>query len=210
MSVRPAVFLDRDGVLNEFVIDPRSGAARSPYAAEQVRLIPGAAAGAAQLAHAGYELVCITNQPAAAHGGVSVAQLLQVHRRVEQLLGAAGVTLAGSRVCWHHPEGVVPGLAVGCACRKPAPGMLLDAARALSLDLRCSWMVGDSDTDVAAGHAAGCRTVLIEYDHTAHKRSSGERPELRALDLADAVERLLACAGADALSEMRPDGLRSR
>jgi D-glycero-D-manno-heptose 1,7-bisphosphate phosphatase len=187
----PAVFLDRDGVLNELVPDGASGVAESPLRVEDVRLLPGAAASAARLARAGFVLVCVSNQPAAAKGLVSVEDLLAVHARAIELLAREGVELAGSRLCPHHPEGVVPELAGACTCRKPAPGMLLDTAASLGIDLRASWMVGDTDTDVGAGRAAGCRTLLIGHPGSAHKRRSGIRPDLRAADLPGATELLL-------------------
>ncbi|HTZ62859.1 MAG TPA: HAD-IIIA family hydrolase [Solirubrobacteraceae bacterium] len=193
MSTEQAVaFLDRDGVLNELVVDPRSGTRESPLMAREVRLIPGAAAAAARLAQAGFALVCVTNQPAAACGKASIERLLQVHAEVERLLAQAGVALSASRLCWHHPEGVVPELTMGCDCRKPAPGMLLDAARAVEADLGASWMVGDTDVDIQAGRAAGCRTLLLECQATADRRTDAARADLRAGDLAEGAERMLA------------------
>lgn len=191
MNGHAAVFLDRDGVLNEFVRDPVSGVPDSPFRVEDVCLIEGAAAAAARLARAGFVLACVSNQPAAAKGKASIEQLLAVHARVVELLAREGVALDASRLCWHHPEGIVPELSIKCHCRKPEPGMLLDAARELDVDLSSSWMVGDSDTDVAAGCAAGCRTVLIEYGCTSHKRTSSARPNLHASDLEMGVEHLL-------------------
>jgi D-glycero-D-manno-heptose 1,7-bisphosphate phosphatase len=191
VSGRPAAFLDRDGVLNELVPDPSSGRPESPLRADDVRLLPGAAAAASELAHAGFVLVCVSNQPAAAKGKVSVEQLHAVHARVLDLLGREGVRLDASRLCLHHPDGVIVELSGPCDCRKPAPGMLLDAAEALGLDLAASWMLGDTDTDVAAGRAAGCRTVLIEQAASAHKRGGGADPDLIAADLPEAVARLL-------------------
>jgi D-glycero-D-manno-heptose 1,7-bisphosphate phosphatase len=188
--VRAAAFLDRDGVLNELVADPLSGAGESPLAVDQVRLVPGAAAAAARLQRAGYVLVCVSNQPAAAKGRVSVAQLLAVHEQVTTLLAAEGVTLEAWRLCLHHADGVVPGLARSCACRKPAPGMLLDAAAALGLDLASSWMVGDTDADIAAGVAAGCRTVLIRHPGSVHKRLQAVEPDIVADSFGEGVEKL--------------------
>jgi D-glycero-D-manno-heptose 1,7-bisphosphate phosphatase len=188
---RPAAFLDRDGVLNEAVSDPVSGALESPLEVKDVRLLPGAAMAAGELAQAGYALVCASNQPAAAKGKVMVERLQEVHERVVELLAAEGVELAGSRLCLHHPEGVVPELSGPCDCRKPAPGMLLDAADALGFDLAASWMLGDTDADVQAGQAAGCRTVLIEYPGSAHKRLDRASPDVLAVDLADGVAQLL-------------------
>jgi len=185
--VRPAIFLDRDGVLNELVADPVSGAPESPLAVEQVRLMPGAAAAAARLSRAGYLLVCVSNQPAAAKGRVPVAQLLAVHERVSTLLAEEGVSLAASRLCLHHEDGAVPGLSGPCACRKPAPGMLLDAAATLGLDLGVSWMVGDTSADIAAGRAAGCRTLLIRNPASVHKRLQAIDADLAADSLAEAT-----------------------
>jgi len=184
------VLLDRDGVLNELVPDEASGKAESPLSVDQVRLIPGASAAAARLAQAGYLLVCVSNQPAAAKGKVSVEQLLAVHERLIELLAHDGVTLAAWRLCLHHERGVVPGLARACGCRKPAPGMLLDAAGALGLDLASSWMVGDTDADIGAGHAAGCRTLLIRNPASVHKRSPYLRADLVAGDLLEGVQKL--------------------
>jgi D-glycero-D-manno-heptose 1,7-bisphosphate phosphatase len=188
---RPAAFLDRDGTLNETVPDPDSGLSESPLKVEDVRLLAGAAASARELARAGYTLVCVSNQPAAAKGKADVEQLLAVHERVIGLLAHEGVQVALSYLCLHHPDGVVPELSGPCACRKPAPQMLLDAAAELALDLGSSWMLGDTDTDVAAGRAAGCRTALIEYPGSAHKRSGKAGAEVVAADIAGAVANLL-------------------
>jgi D-glycero-D-manno-heptose 1,7-bisphosphate phosphatase len=190
-ACRPAVFLDRDGVLNELARDPVSGDPESPLAVDGVQLIAGAAAAARELARAGFVLVCISNQPAAAKGKTTVERLQTVHERVLDLLARQQVALDASRLCLHHPDGVAPALSGRCRCRKPRPGMLLDAAAGLGLDLGASWMVGDTDADVAAGHGAGCRTILLEYPGSAHKRSRGARCELHATDLAHAVAPLL-------------------
>ena len=193
MSGAPAVFLDRDGVLNELVPDPASGAPESPLRVEDVRLIDGAAEAVRELSGAGFALVCVSNQPAAAKEKITVERLYAIHARVVELLALAGAQLQTSRLCLHHPEGVVPELSGPCDCRKPAPGMLLDAASALDLDLGASWMMGDTDADVAAGAAAGCRTVLIEHPGSGRKRLGEARPDLLAPDLAGAVVCLLRC-----------------
>jgi D-glycero-D-manno-heptose 1,7-bisphosphate phosphatase len=178
-------------VLNEGVPDPVSGELESPLQAGDVRLLAGAAEAAGRLAAAGYALVCVTNQPAAAKGKTTLEGLRAVHERVVELLAREGVELAASYLCLHHPEGVVPELAGRCDCRKPAPGMLLDAAEALELALNDSWMLGDTDSDVQAGQSAGCRTVLIGYPGSAHKRLGSVTPDLFASDLADGVAQLL-------------------
>jgi D-glycero-D-manno-heptose 1,7-bisphosphate phosphatase len=130
-----------------------------------------------RLSEGGFLLVGVSNQPAAAKGTVSVAQLQAVQARVDELLAAEGVRFDAFRICLHHPDGVVPDLSGDCDCRKPAPGMLLDAAGELGIDLASSWMIGDTDSDILAGTAAGCHTVLVEYGGSVHKRAGNARPD---------------------------------
>jgi D-glycero-D-manno-heptose 1,7-bisphosphate phosphatase len=193
---RAAIFLDRDGTLNELVPDPDSGLPESPLSTRAVRLITGAPAAAARLAAAGYALVCVSNQPSAAKGKTTVEELKAVHLRVLDLLAGQGVEIELSLLCLHHPKGSIAALSGGCECRKPAPGMLLQAAGALALDVGASWMIGDTDTDVAAGHAAGASAVLLEHGPSAHKRLGQSNPDLRAADLSDATAQLLDRAAA--------------
>lgn len=186
-----AAFVDRDGVINEGMPDPETERLESPLRVEDVRLLPGVSQALRLLADAGYALVCVTNQPAAAKGKISLAALRAIHERVLELLAREDVMLDATRLCPHHPHGVVSELSGPCTCRKPAPGMLLDAARALRLDRERSWMLGDTDADMLAGTSAGCRAGLIEYPGSAHKRSKDATPSLRANDLPDAVAQLL-------------------
>jgi D-glycero-D-manno-heptose 1,7-bisphosphate phosphatase len=188
---RPAVFLDRDGVLNELVPDLCSGDPESPLEVSDVRLIAGAAAGARELARAGFALVCVSNQPAAAKEQARIEQLQAVHERVVDLLARERVHLDASRLCLHHPRGLAPVLSCLCDCRKPQPGMLLDATGELGLDLGRSWMIGDTSADVEAGRRAGCGTVLIEYPGSAHKRVRAVRADALAQDLKCAAPMLL-------------------
>lgn len=185
--MRAAALLDRDGVLNGLVADPLSGLPESPLDPRDVVLVSGAAAGARRLAAAGLLLVGISNQPAAAKGTVSVAQLRAVQDRVVALLAAEGVRFDGFYICPHHPD-----FGPSCDCRKPKPGMLLEAARELRIDLTASWMLGDTDSDIAAGRAAGARTLLIEHPGSEHKRTGTPAADFTAADLANAAELLLA------------------
>ena len=152
-----AVFLDRDGTLNRYV-----GFLRD---IEDFALLPGAADAVRTLNGSGYLAIVATNQPVIARGEVTVPQLREIHDRMETELGAEGAYLDAIYYCPHHPdsgfEGEVPELKFDCSCRKPKPGMLLQAAEDLNIDLTQSWMVGDGASDVAAGKAAGCRTALI-------------------------------------------------
>lgn len=178
-----AVFLDRDGVINEPVWDELDERYESPLDPRHVALANGAAAAIAALQSAGWRTVVVSNQPAAAKGKATRAQLRAVHARVVSLLAESGVRIETWRYCLHHPQAVVPGLGGACDCRKPKAGMLLDAAAREGIDLRRSWMVGDSDVDVAAGAAAGCQTVMVEAGASAHRRSGPAKPDARVRDL---------------------------
>ena len=187
-----AVFVDRDGVIDRLVPDPVSGRPESPLRVADVALIDGAADALRALHEAGWLLVGASNQPAAAKGVLSVHELQAVHARVLALLSDRGVRFDDFRLCLHHPDGIVAELSGPCDCRKPAPGMLRDAAAALSIELSRSWMVGDTDADVAAGRAAGCRTILIENPDSAHKRFGTATPDASAVHLRGATEILRA------------------
>ncbi len=191
MTGARAAFLDRDGVLNEGVPDPETGLLESPLHPDEVRLLPGVGPALGELAAAGFVLVGASNQPAAAKGKVSLEELIATQERVLELLVAEGVRFAAFKLCLHHPQGIVPELSGPCECRKPAPGMLLEAAAELALDLQSSWMIGDTDGDVGAGRNAGCRTVLVEYPGSAHKRSGAADPDLRTVDLPAAVAAIV-------------------
>lgn len=190
-----AVFVDRDGVVNELVPDPVSGRLESPLQVEHVALAVGAAGALRALADAGWRLVGVSNQPAAAKGLLTLEELHAVQARVLQLLAVQGATFDDFRLCLHHSEGVVAELSGACDCRKPAPGMLLAAAAEGGLDLAASWMIGDTDADVEAGRAAGCATILIKHPASAHKRSGAARPDAVAVDLAAAAALILGCEG---------------
>ena len=189
--MKRAVFLDRDGVLNEPVLDPADGRPESPLRAQDVVLCEGAAAAVVALQQAGFETVVVTNQPAAAKGKTSVDELHAVNERVRALLAAGGAEIATWKICLHHPEATVAELGGPCDCRKPAPGMLLEAASELGLSLPESWIVGDSDGDIGAGQAAGCRTLLIEHPLTSHRRSPGVAADANANDLQGAAAIIL-------------------
>lgn len=146
--MRPAAFLDRDGTV---IVDRHY--LRS---AEQVELVPGAAAALATLRDLGYRLVVVSNQSGIARGLITPAEAAEVHRRMEAVLAAHGVHLDAAYYCPHGPD-------EGCECRKPRPGLLQRAARELDLALDASVAIGDKARDLAAGRAAGCRaTVLLD------------------------------------------------
>jgi D-glycero-D-manno-heptose 1,7-bisphosphate phosphatase len=158
---RPAIFLDRDGVLTELVWNERTRERESPHSVADLRLRPGAVAALQTLARSGYELFVVSNQPSYAKGKVGLETLREIARVFERRLAAAGIALRRAYYCFHHPEGVVRGYGRRCRCRKPSPYFLRVAARSYDIDLRRSWFVGDRSSDVECGRSAGCRTILI-------------------------------------------------
>ena len=180
-----AVFLDRDGVITEPVPDPRLGRWESPYRVEDVALAPDAAAALRALRAAGFLLIGVSNQPAAAKGTVS---LERPAGRARAHGGAArGRRRPARRLALLPPPPGRDGRRARRSLRLPKArrrGFSLDAAREHGIDLAGSWMIGDSDSDVLAGQAAGTRTVLIEHPRTAHRRTAA-RPTRRPLRAAD-------------------------
>ena len=200
-----AVFLDRDGVINDPVFDKVDQRSESPHRPDDVALAGGAIDGIRALRDAGFVLVVISNQPSAAKGKVTLDDLRAVHDRVVALLAAEGLELDDWRYCFHHPDGVVPELAGRCDCRKPAPAMLLEAARAHSVDVAASWTIGDSDADLEAGRAAGTRTILVEHPASAHRRTADAPSDARVRNLAQAAAFLLASEPAAGLPASLPE-----
>ena len=187
-----AVFLDRDGVLNELALNPKNGEHESPHETDTVQMMPGAAAAAKKLQDAGFTLFIVSNQPSFAKGKTSLENIHAIARLVESKLLAAGATVLRAYYCYHHPDGTVPPYAGACRCRKPKPQFLFDARDEFGIDLSQSWMIGDQDSDIECGRRAGCRTVAVANERSAHRRPGKEVPTLNARDLADAAEKIIA------------------
>jgi D-glycero-D-manno-heptose 1,7-bisphosphate phosphatase len=151
---QPALFLDRDGTLVH--------SSHYPSRPEQLRLYDGIGEELRLLQRMGLRLVVITNQSGIARGYFTEADLQRMHEHLARELLKQNVCLDGIYYCPHHPDGVIPELAVRCQCRKPQPGMLLQAAADLDLDLEHCWFIGDILDDVEAGNRAGCHTILVD------------------------------------------------
>ncbi len=185
MTASPALFLDRDGVIIEEV----------NYLAEvgQVRLLDGAAEAIARVNRAGIPVVVVTNQAGVARGLFPEERVHEVHRHLLSLLRSRGAEVDAFYHCPHHPTAGQGSYRRECACRKPRPGLLLRAAADLALELGRSVLVGDKVSDLEAGAAAGCRTVLVR---TGHGRAVNERQlDLERLKLLGVVPDLAAAVG---------------
>ena len=174
-TLSPAVFLDRDGVLNRTVV--RDGVTHPPDSLAEFELLPGVPDAVRRLADAGFKLVVVTNQPDVARG-------LQKREAVEEMNAFLCRTLPilGVMACYHDN-------ADNCACRKPKPGMILEAAQRFGLDVRASCLIGDRWSDVAAGQAAGCRaSILIATPFSGQERCT---PDYAAANLPEAAAWIL-------------------
>jgi D-glycero-D-manno-heptose 1,7-bisphosphate phosphatase len=190
-----AVFLDRDGVIVELVWDAVDQSFEGPNVTADVRLLPGASDAIRRIRSLDYRTVVVSNQPGVAKGKATHADLLEAHEHVVRLLAEAGVVIDDYRYCLHHPDAIDPQLAQVCDCRKPKPGMLLQAAADLDIELSRSWMIGDSDADAEAGRLAGCRTILVENPLSNHRRRTDGHADYRASDLGDAVDIIVSETG---------------
>ncbi len=146
-----AAFLDRDGVINRAIV--RGARPYPPSSLQELEILPGVVEALDLLRAAGFRLIVVTNQPDVARGTTTRAVVDEINASLMALL-----PLDAIRTCFHDSND-------GCACRKPRPGLLLEAATEFNIELRDSWMVGDRWRDVEAGRAAGCRTIFIDYGY---------------------------------------------
>jgi D-glycero-D-manno-heptose 1,7-bisphosphate phosphatase len=170
-----AVFLDRDGVLNEAIL--RDGKPYPPSGLDEFRLMPDAAAALARLKDAGLLLIVVTNQPDVARGTQTREAVEAMHAAL-----AAALPVDAFYTCYHDDPDA-------CDCRKPKPGLVLEAARHHAIDLSRSFLAGDRWRDIDAGHAAGCRTVLIDRQYK--EKAPRLPPDYRATSLSEAVDWII-------------------
>jgi D-glycero-D-manno-heptose 1,7-bisphosphate phosphatase len=170
--VKRGVFLDRDGVINASV--EHCGRSIAPANLEDFHLLPGVAAAMRRLKNAGLVTVVVTNQPDVARGRISKKTVVAMHAVLQK-----HVPVDDIRVCWHVDADF-------CRCRKPKPGMILDAAAQFGIELTSSYLIGDRWRDIEAGRAAGCLTIGVVY-----RDQALSWPDLTADDLPEAVEYIL-------------------
>lgn len=188
-TLRPAVFLDRDGTINEDVgyLTDLAELRIYPFAPDAIRL----------LRRAGFATVVVTNQGGIARGVLTEALVQETHRRMAERLARAGAAIDAWYHCPHHPASVVPDLFTPCECRKPGTAMPRAAAERLGLDLARSWVIGDHWRDVQMGHAIGARAVLLRTGHGRDQeraRPEGQRVEAICDNLMAAVAFVLGAA----------------
>jgi D-glycero-D-manno-heptose 1,7-bisphosphate phosphatase len=178
-----AVFLDRDGVINE-----EDGIVRSPG---ELRLLPGSGEAIARLNQASLPVIVITNQPVVARGWCTEAELDGIHRHLRDLLRPFGASLDAIYYCPHHENANLPAYRLECACRKPRPGLLKLAAEDFALDLSRCVMIGDRTVDLQAARAAGAKAWLVRTGFGGRDGKCAVSPDSVFDDLREAVSFLL-------------------
>jgi D-glycero-D-manno-heptose 1,7-bisphosphate phosphatase len=161
-----AVFLDRDGVLNDLEYNSEEGRVGSPLSAKQLRIFPYAGESVRRIRELGFKVILVSNQPGVAKRQFTHSELERMIEKVRKELAQHECSLDAEYYCLHHPDALVHKYKLDCDCRKPKPGLLFRAAKELDLDLRNSFFVGDALVDVKAGRIAGCRTILLGHPTT--------------------------------------------
>jgi len=189
--MQPAVFLDRDGVLIEDV-----NLLTKP---DEIRILPGVPAALQKLKFKGFKLIVVSNQPIVARGLATEDEVKAIHKNLGELLGRQGApTIDGWYFCPHHPNATLLAYRQDCQCRKPAPGMFLQAAQDHHLNFASSFSIGDRITDIIAGSKAGCRTILVQTGkhlaapiQTARPVDMQTKPDYNCPDLMAAANLIL-------------------
>ena len=158
-----AVFLDRDGVLNDLEYNRDEGRIGSPLSAKQLRIHPYAGESVRRIRELGFKAILVSNQPGVAKRQLTYSEFEKMNGMVRVELARRGGALDGEYYCLHHPDALVKKYRADCDCRKPKPGLLLKAARENDIDMGSSFFVGDALDDVKAGRAAGCKTILLGH-----------------------------------------------
>lgn len=188
---KPAVFLDRDGVLNPTILNPGTGRMESPLSAHDFRLFDDVLEALFSLQQEGFPLILVSNQPNYALGKSSLETLGEIHQKLVEELLRSGIGFARFCYCLHHPKGVTPGYSGLCVCRKPSPWFLLRARDDFGFTLPDCWLIGDQPTDVQCGKAAGVRTIQMHPAESDIGPRSGPRPDYLARNFSEAAQIVL-------------------
>jgi len=158
---KKAVFLDRDGVINEIVYHKEMGILDSPFTPDQITIFPHVGDAINKFKDLGFLVIIVSNQPGIAKDKFDFKTFDSMKEKLRVELKKQNSEVDAEYYCIHHPHGKIKKYTLVCNCRKPKPGMILQAAEEHNIDLKESWMIGDGITDIQAGVASGCRTILI-------------------------------------------------
>ena len=184
-----AVFLDRDGVLNEMYFNKETNEFHPPFEAADVKLYDGVLESLKVLQKNDYLLFIVTNQPDHAKGKASLDDLMNVREEFQRIFNENNIRFSGQYYCFHHPEGIVPEFSGHCDCRKPGNYFVMEAIKDFDVDARSSWFIGDRDKDIICGTNSGLRTIRIRSNYYEYKNKTDA--DFVVIDLKEASEIIL-------------------
>ena len=182
-----AVFLDRDGIINPPVLNPKTNEYEAPFNKDDFKLFPEVRESLKELQKLNYKLFLISNQPDYAKGKTTLENLRSVHDTMHSILIKNNIFFTEYYYCYHHPNGIVPEYSHKCECRKPGNLFLKQAKSKYSLDFLNSWIIGDSDVDIFCGQSASIRTIMVKIKESAH-RVGKSNPDFIVNNLKEAIE----------------------
>lgn len=182
-----AIFLDRDGVINSLVLNPKTNEYEAPANQNDFKLFPYVIEALKELQSLDYKLFLISNQPDYAKGKTTLENLCLVHNKLDSILKENNIIFTEYYYCYHHPEGIIPEYSLKCKCRKPGNLFLTQAQAKYNLEFPKSWMIGDSDVDIFCGQSVKARTILVKTRESAH-RTGKSTPEYIVNNLQEAID----------------------
>lgn len=189
--INKAIFLDRDGVLNALVYRPKTHVWDSPYTLEEFNLLPRVAQAVKLVKYLGFFTVVVSNQPGVAKGKCKLEFLSVLNDKLQQELSLEDTSIDAIYYCLHHPDSILDSYKTNCHCRKPNPGLIVQAAKDHNINIRASYLVGDRPVDITAGNSAGCKTIQVENAfHKESQRSPNARPIWTVPNLLSAVKQI--------------------
>lgn len=186
-----AVFLDRDGVINKLIYHEEHGRIDTPISPREFELLPGVGESIEAMKELGYLVIVVSNQPMVGKGDISMRTFDLIRKKMHAELERLGVSIDGEAYCFHHPNASIKKYRRNCSCRKPRPGLILKDVGRHGIDLSQSYMIGDGLTDIQAGKAVGCKTILIGHwssllSELMHQKDA--TPDYVAWNLGEAVD----------------------
>lgn len=189
-KMRKAVFLDRDGVINELMFNKTTNEYEPPHKIDGLEIIEGVIDSLHDLQDKNYELFIVSNQPDYAKGKTSLDNLKNVHDELHKIFVKENILFKEYYYCYHHPNGIIKEYSYDCNCRKPKPYFVLKAIKDHNIDPDSSWFVGDRDSDISCGRASGLKTILIENKYS-EQYSGTIEPNFIVNNLSEATEKIL-------------------
>lgn len=187
-----AIFLDRDGVINQPVFNLKTNEYIAPWDPKDFVLCEGVIESLKILKNLGYRLFIVSNQPDYAKGKTTLENLKLVHEKMHKIFVQNNINFTDYYYCYHHPQGIVKEYSVVCECRKPGNYFLKQANLQYSLNMANSWMIGDRDGDVYCGQSLGLKTIMIVSGES-NEKAGKSRPDYKANNLKEAVEVIKKC-----------------